>query len=337
MKALVLPAVQATPEIREVPLPTPGPGEARVRLAASALNHRDVWIQQGKYPGIKVPITLGSDGVGVVEAVGSDSDSAWLGQRVLLCPSVGWGDDPRHQAASYEILGLPRDGTFAEAIALPVENLVACPAHLDDAAAAALPLAGLTAWRALMTRAALRPGERVLITGIGGGTALAALQIAVAAGAAVAVTSSDPAKIERAMALGAAGGELYTAAGWSGRVRSRFAPRGFDVVIDSAGGEGFGELPGLLAMGGRIAFFGGTRGKWPPILPQLLFYKQVSLLATTMGSPAEFAALVAFVAEHGVVPVVDACYPLEEGAAAFARLAAGAQFGKVVLKNQPAA
>jgi zinc-binding alcohol dehydrogenase/oxidoreductase len=328
MRALVLPAVKAAPEVREVPTPEPGPGQARVRLAAAALNHRDVWIQQGRYPGIRTPIVLGSDGCGVVEMC---SDSAWIGQRVILCPSVSWGDEPRFQGLKYEILGLPRDGTFAEHIVLPSENLVPWPSHLSAAQAAALPLAGLTAWRALMSRAELRPGERVLITGIGGGVALAALQIAVAAGAQVAVTSSDPAKIERAVALGALGGALYTQEGWHKALRKDFASAGFDVIVDSAGGEGVGELVNLLGMGGRLVFFGGTRGAWPSITPQYLFYKQASILGTTMGSPSEFRDLVAFVERHGLKPVVDQVLALDEGAAAFTRLAAGEQFGKVVL------
>lgn len=332
MRALVLPAVKAAPELRAVDQPEPGPGEARVRLVAAALNHRDVWIQQGRYPGIRTPIVLGSDGCGVVEAC---DDPRWLGQRVVLCPSLHWGDEPRFQGMKYQILGLPKDGTFAEQIVLPTENLVAWPAHLEAAAMAALPLAGLTAWRALMTRAQLQPGDRVLITGIGGGVALAALQIAVAAGATVAVTSSSAAKLERAVALGAVGGALYTEEGWAKALRKDHPP-GFDVIIDSAGGEGFTDVVGLLALGGRLAFFGGTRGAWPALTPQYLFYKQVSLLGTTMGSPAEFRALVAFVAEHGLVPVVDQVFALADGAAAFARLAAGEQCGKVVLAIDPA-
>ena len=326
MRALVLEATDQPPVIREVPDPQPGEGEAVVRLTAAALNHRDLWIMQGKYPGIHHPIILGSDGCGIVER----GPEAWLGQSVVLCPSLDWGPNPRFQQLSYQILGLPRDGTFAEQVIIPVENLVKRPKHLSPTVAAALPLAHLTAWRALMSRAGLKTGERVLISGVGGGVALAALQLAVASGARVFVTSSDPQKIERAIAMGAEGGALYTDPDWVAQLQQACAG-GFDVVIDSAGGEGFGGLLKMLAMGGRLAFYGGTRGRWPEILPQHLFYKQASIFGSTMGSPIEFAEMVEFIEIYQIEPVIDHTTSLDAGAAAFAYLATGAQFGKVVL------
>ncbi|MEZ4473851.1 MAG: zinc-binding dehydrogenase [bacterium] len=198
----------------------------------------------------------------------------------------------------------------------------------------AAPRAGLTASRALVTRAALRPGERVLDHGHRG-HALAALQIAVAMGAAVAVTSSDPAKIERALELGAAGGELYTQGGWAGRVRSRFAPRGFDVIVDSAGGEGFGELPARWPWAAGWRSFGVRAASGRPSCPVFLFYKQVSLLATTMGSPPSSRTGWRSVAEHGAASWWT---PPSRWLRALGRSrpAAGSQFGKVVLKIQPA-
>ncbi len=329
MRALVLEAQDQPLVVREVPTPEPGPGQARVRLKAAALNHRDVFILRGQYAAIRHPAILGSDGVGVVESTGPGTVVP-VGLRVVVQPSLDWGDDLRFQGSRYRILGMPDDGTFAEAIVLPEGNLVAAPAHLDDASAGALPLAWLTAWRALVTRATLRPGERVLVTGIGGGVAQAALLLATAYGARVWVTSGDDAKIARAVELGACGGARYDQPDWGGRlVREAGGP--FDVIVDGAGGEGFGQLVRALGMGGRLAFYGGTDGRWPALLPQFLFFKQVSLLATTMGSPVEFAHMVAFVAEHQLRPVVDRVFPLAEGAAAFARLESGAQFGKVVL------
>lgn len=332
MRALVLPAIGQPPRIEAREPPARKAGEVLVRVEAAALNHRDVWIQQGQYPGIRTPIILGSDGCGIIEAA---DDPARVGERVILDPSLNWGDDPAHQALNYEILGLPRDGTFAEQIALPASNALPLPGHLDFTHAAALPLAGVTAWRTLMTRAALRPGEKVLITGIGGGVALLALQLAVAHGAHVWVTSSSPAKLDRAAALGASGGALYTEADWEQQLR-RAVPAGFDVCVDSAGGEGVGALIKLLGMGGRLAFYGGTRGRWPALSPQALFFKQISILGSTMGSHDEFRALLAFVQRHALIPIVDRVYPLEEGATAFADLAAGAQFGKLVLRPGPA-
>ena len=329
VKALIVPQKNATPRVDERPDPKPRAGEARIRMKAAALNRRDVFIRRGLYPGIQWPVLGGSDGCGVVESVGDPAHADWVGRRVVIDPSLNWGDDPRVQGPDYSILGMPHPGTFAEYLCVSVHNLYDAPAHLTDHQAAALPLAGLTAWRAVMTRARLKPDEKVLVTGIGGGVALAAMQLAQAAGASVWVTSSSPAKLEAAGRLGARGGFRYTEDDW--RRQASKAAGGFDVIIDGAGGRGFGELVRLLAPAGRLAFYGGTAGKWPAILPQHLFFKQVDILASTMGSHAEFAALCPFVETHGVVPVVDRVFGLDEGAAAFDRLEAGEQFGKVVL------
>lgn len=330
MRALVLSEKGRPPALEDRPDPKPRAGQARVRLRAAALNHRDVFIREGKYPGIRCPVVLGSDGCGVVDAVGDPVDRGWVGRRVVLDPSLDWGDDPRVQGPDYSILGMPRDGTFADAIVVPVGNLHAAPGHLTDHQAAALPLTGLTAWRALTTRAGVRPDEKVLITGIGGGVALIALQLARAIGAEVWVTSSSPAKIEAAQRLGARGGFLYPEDDWR-EAAQKAVPGGFDVVVDGAGGDGFGALVRLLAPAGRLVFYGGTAGAWPAILPQHLFFRQVSILASTMGSHAEFAALVPFVETHGIVPVVDRVFDLADANAALDHLDAGAQFGKVVL------
>jgi len=328
MKALVLNEINQPLEYTEHDTPSPAPGEALVRIHAAALNHRDIWIQHGQYPGITTPIILGSDGCGVVESV-EDGDNDWVGKEVILNPSLDWGDNPRFQNDSYSILGLPRNGTFAQWVTIPQANLALKPSHLSSTQAAALPLAGLTAWRALMSRAALQPGERVLISGVGGGVALFAMQFALAHQAEVWVTSSDPEKIARAVQMGAKGGFLYSDPQWHKEAAKTAGL--FDVIIDSAGGEGFGSLIRLFAPGGRLSFYGGTRGKWPAILPQHLFYKQVSIHASTMGSPQDFAAMVQFVEEHQLTPIVDGVFPLEDGASAFAHLDSGKQFGKVVL------
>jgi NADPH:quinone reductase-like Zn-dependent oxidoreductase len=151
MKALVLEATDTFPVLRNVPVPTLRPGEALVRLEAAALNRRDGWIRRGQYPGIVHPIILGSDGCGVVESV-ADVGAEWVGRRVILCPGIGWGDDEAHQDDGYEVLGLPRNGTLAEYVAIPVENVCLAPEHLSPSQVAALPLAGLTAWRASSLR-----------------------------------------------------------------------------------------------------------------------------------------------------------------------------------------
>jgi 2-desacetyl-2-hydroxyethyl bacteriochlorophyllide A dehydrogenase len=331
MRAIQLTAVNHI-EVREVADPVPGAGEVVVRLAASALNHRDVWIKLGQYAGLKFPCIPGSDGVGKVLSAGTDlAPGEWVGRRVLINPSFGWGLNEAAQGNEFSILGLPRDGTFAERIAVPVSQLSLAPAHLTDEEAAALPLAGLTAWRAVVTRAQVRGGERVLIGGIGGGTALFALQFAVAAGAEVWVTSSSVDKIARARALGARGGFDYSRPGWSEAALTE-AGGLFDVVIDSAGGAGFESLIDVAAPGGRVVFFGATRGN-PTALPmRKVFWRQLSLLGTTMGSPSDWAAMLAAVTRHQIRPVVGEVFPFARAPEAFALMERGGQFGKIVLK-----
>jgi len=328
MRALQIPAIGRL-EIVEAREPAPGPGEARVRLKAAALNHRDVWIKQGQYAGLKFPCTPGSDGAGVVEAAGEGVDRSWIGREVIVCPSFDWGQEEKAQGAKFSILGLPRAGTLAEQIAVPVGQLSPRPAALSWEEAAALPLAGLTAYRALFGRAGLKAGERVLISGVGGGVALFGLQFAAAAGAAAWVTSSSEEKLARAGRLGARGGFLYTRAGWAAEAAA--APGGFDVILDSAGGAGFGDLIDLAAPGGRIVFFGATRGNVPELALRKIFWRQLSLLGTTMGSPADWQAMLGFVARHGVRPVVESVLPFARAAAAFELMERGGQFGKIVM------
>jgi NADPH:quinone reductase-like Zn-dependent oxidoreductase len=326
MQALVYEEVQSPLVVKEVDDPTPKPGEVVVSVKAAALNHRDVFITQGLYPGIELPAILGSDGCGVVE-----SDGAWKGKEVVIDPGDGWGEDEHKNGPDYNILGMPRPGTFAEKVAVPVESLHERPSHLSDAEAAALPLAHLTAWRVVMTRAQLKPEDKVLVTGIGGGVALAVLQIAKAHGARVWVTSSKQDKIDAAVKMGAEGGFLYTEERWGRTARKTMGGGGADVVIDGAGGEGFDQCVDALAPGGRIGVYGSTCGRWPKLLPPRLFFKQASIVTSTMGSPREFVAMVDFVKRHRIKPVVDKTFPLETGAEAFAYLDSGAQQGKVVL------
>ena len=330
MQATVLTEIKKPVVLQSSPDPVAAPGQAVVRLHAAALNHRDLWIQLGQYAGIKLPITLGSDGAGIVTAVGSPADQSWVSREVIINPSLDWGADARAQGPQFRILGLPDSGTFAEQIAIPAANLAPKPAHLTWEQAAALPLAGLTAWRALFTRAQLKSGERVLVTGVGGGAALFALQFAVAAGAEVWVSSSSPEKIARAQALGARGGMNYRDTNWSAALQKQ-AGGLFDVIIDSAGGEGFGKLIELTRPGGRIAFFGATTGNPPGLDLRKSFFRQISLLGTTMGSPADFAGMTAFVAAHRIAPVVDRVFPLAATEGALRHMEASAQFGKIVL------
>jgi len=306
------------PEFSEAPDPTAGKNEAIVSIRAAALNHRDLFITQGLYAGIKTPCILGSDGAG-----------EWRGNRVLLYPALGWGNNPNFQGSNFRVLGMPENGCFAEQICIPRKNIFTVPEHLDWEQAAALPLAGLTAWRTLFSRCKLKKGEKVLITGIGGGVALTALQFAVATGADVFVTSGDPGKIERATVMGAKGGANYRQEGWEKRIKQETG--GFDVIIDSAGGDGFALFPSLCNPGARVGFYGGSLGKVNGLSLQPLFWKQISLHGSTMGSPREFQAMLAFVQKHEIVPVVDSAFPLSRGIKAFEKMEQGKQFGKIVL------
>jgi NADPH:quinone reductase-like Zn-dependent oxidoreductase len=315
--------------VADVPEPSAGPGEALISLRASALNHRDVWIKLGQYAGLKFPCIPGSDGAGLVKSLGPGGDAAWAGREVVVNPGFDWGRDERAQSAAFSILGLPRDGTLAERIAVPVVQLAPKPEHLTWEEAAALPLGGLTAYRALLARAQLRPGERVLISGVGGGAALFALQFAVALGAEAWVTSGSEDKIARAKALGARGGFLYSRPGWPAEAAK--SPGLFDVILDSAGGAGFNDLVDLAAPGGRLVFFGATRGNPPEFPTRKIFWRQLSLFGSSMGSPADWSAMLAFVARHRIKPVVSAVFPLAEAAEAFALMERSGQFGKIVV------
>lgn len=328
MRAVILPSVDAI-TIGEHPAPQPVEGEVVVSVKAAALNHRDVWIKQGQYAGLKFPCVPGSDGAGVVGRLGAGVDKAWIGREVIINPSFGWGESEKAQGPAFSILGLPRDGTFAQEVAVPVTQVSARPAHLSWEEAAALPLAGLTAYRALFSRARLEKGERLLITGIGGGVALFALQFAVAAGVEVWVTSSSDEKIERAVKLGARGGFNYTLLDWVERATAKAGL--FDVILDSAGGPGFEKLLDLAAPGARLAFFGATRGNPPSLALRKVFWRQLTLLGSTMGSPADWSALLQFVTRHAIKPVISEVFPLESGAHAFGRMEEGRQFGKLVL------
>jgi zinc-binding alcohol dehydrogenase/oxidoreductase len=330
MQALQLTAINQL-SVVDVPAPEPAAGEAVVTLKAAALNHRDVWIKLGQYAGLKFPAQPGSDGAGVVTALGAGVDAAWLGREVIINPSFDWGANEAAQGSAFTILGLPRAGTLAEQITVPAVQLAAKPAHLTWVEAAALPLAGLTAYRALFGRAQLRAGEKVLVSGIGGGVALFALQYAVAQGAEVWVTSSSADKIARAVALGAKGGFDYTRDGWTGGVAAQVPGGLFDVIVDSAGGVGFEHLIDLAAPGARIVFFGATRGN-PALLPmRKVFWRNISLLGTTMGSPADWRAMTDFVALHKIVPVVSDVFPLAHAGEAFELMERGGQFGKIVV------
>src|SRR6202012_5820150 len=263
MKALVLEADRQL-TFKEVETPTAAPGEAIVQIKAAALNRRDYWNSIGKYAGIKYPTTLGSDGAGIVTEVGSDTDKHWIGKEVIINPGYGWGEHDDYQSEDFKILGLPADGTLAEYVKVGAESLHPKPHYLTWEQAAAIPLSGLTTYRALFTKGRAKKGDRVLVTGVGGGTGTFALQFAHAAGCQVFVTSGSGEKIERARQLGASAGVNYNSQDWAEQLK-HLSGGGFDVIIDSALGNGFAKLPNICNPGGRIVIFGGTAGNIPEL------------------------------------------------------------------------
>lgn len=331
MKALQLAAANGIEgaQLAEVPEAAPGPGQVAVRLAAAALNHRELWIAQGMYPGMALPATLGCDGVGKIVRTGDGVDPARAGERVILYPGLEWGDDERYPRPDFGLLGMPGPGTVAESIVVAASHALPCPGHLDDAAAAALPLGGLTAWRGLTVKGGVRPGDTVLITGIGGGVATCALLLAAAMGAKVFVTSGSDDTIARAVELGAQGGVNYRTERWGKALAA--ATGGIDVVFDGAPAGGYGEYGRALKMGARVVVYGSTGGQSFPVNAPELFLKNVALHGTNVGSPADFSAMVAFVAEHRIAPVIDRVFPFAEAPEALRYLRDEHTLGKVVI------
>lgn len=303
--------------VEEIPTPQPGPDETLIRIRAAALNHREVFITRGLYPRIDLPQTIGADGTGEAG-----------GRPVVVDPTIGWGDDERVWRPDAGILGVPRPGTFAEFVAVPNGNVHPKPEHLSFQEAAALPLAGQTAYRATFTRGELRRGETILITGVGGGVQTFVLLFAKAAGARAIVTSGSDEKLERARELGADVAINYrTDADWN-KTAQKAGP--IDLAVDSAGGDSFAKTLFAVRPGGRVVVYGGTTGD-AKIKMFPVFWNQLDIRGTSMGSPNDFRAMLAFVTTHRIKPVVDRVYELDDAVAAAKRLDESGQFGKIVL------
>jgi NADPH:quinone reductase-like Zn-dependent oxidoreductase len=325
--------------IDDVPRPAaPGARDVVVALRAAALNHLDLFVLRG-LPGVPpaFPHVLGADGAGVVEAVGAEVRSVEPGDRVVLNPGISCYECEYCRAgehslcASFRLLGEHLDGTFAEAVRVPETNVVAIPGSVAWPDAAAFPLTFVTAWRMVVTRAAVRPGETVLVWGIGGGVALAALAIAKQRGARVVVTSSSDAKLERARSLGADVTLNHAAVDVAREVRALTGRRGADVVIETVGEATWDASLRALAKGGRLVSCGATTGPSVGLDVRRLFWHQYAVLGSTMGNAAEFRAVVGLLADGTLRPVVDSVVPVREARAAFERMASGRQFGKLVL------
>lgn len=329
MKALVLTAAGHI-ELKDIPKPVLSPGKAMVRIKATALNRRDDWIREGKYPNIRFGVTMGSDGAGVVEEVFDEENQAWVGQEVVINPNIDWGSDLEVQSGKYTILGMPMNGTFAEYCLVSIDRLQHKPFHLDFLQASALPLGGLTAFRALFRRGGLRAGQNVLISGFGGGVAQFCFLFAKAAGANVYITSGSDEKIARALKMGAKGAYNYKKeSNYSDLWKTK---GGFDLVIDSAGGDQINNFIKVLKPNGRIVFYGATNGLPSKIDLYKMFWHQLTLQGTTMGNDHEFTEMLAFVSKHQIRPIVDSIRPFSKIAESFGDITKSNKVGKIVFQ-----
>lgn len=326
----------------EAPTPVPGPGELMVGLRAAALNHLDLFVREG-IPGVPLPHIGGADGAGVIAAAGPGATRYPAGTRVFFDPGLSDGTCAycrrgEHSLCDrFEILGEHRDGTFAQAVVVPEVNCRPIPDAFTFQEAAAFPLVYLTAWRLIMSKAQVQAGETVLILGIGGGVAQAALQLAKLAGAIVFVTSGSREKLERAKALGADAGIDHAATDFSREVWNLTGKRGVDVVVDSVGAATWERSIRALGKGGRMVVPGATSGPMAQVDVRRVFSRQVTISGSTMGSRNDWERLVTLAGEGKLHPVIDRTFPLEAAAPAQEHLAGGEQFGKVVLDIPPLA
>lgn len=325
--------------VEDLPEPKAGRNEVIVHVHSAALNHLDVWVRKGR-PGqnLAMPHILGSDAAGVIIETGSDTHGVTVGEEVIINPGLSCGcceycrRGEQSECLSFGIIGLSRPGTFAEKVAVPFQNVWPKPPHLDFNEAAALPLVFQTAWRMLQTRAGLRGGDTVLIHGIGGGVAITCLQLAKLAAATVMVTSSSDEKIEKAKTLGADYGINYKSQKVSEKVKEFTNGRGVDIVVDTVGAATLPVGFDVVRRGGRVVLCGVTSGAVCEINLQKLYWNQLTVLGSTMGSDEDFRQMLKAVTAAKLKPVIDSVYPLENVREATARMEQGAQFGKIVLK-----
>jgi NADPH:quinone reductase-like Zn-dependent oxidoreductase len=308
----------------DAPDPTPGAGEVLIRLRAASLNHLDVWVRQG-LPSAPKPRTLGADGAGVVEGLGAGVSGFEPGQPVVINPGI-------ERDGRILVIGEHSDGTHAELIAVPATNVYPLPERLTFEEAAAFPLVFETAYRMLVTKAGLREGESVLVWGVGGGVAIAAFQIAKALGARVIATSSSDAKLERAAALGADATVNHATGDVVAAVREATEGAGADVVVEHVGEATWRMSLDAAARGGRVVVCGATSGANPPAALHRIWWKELAVLGSTMGTGEDFRSAYDLVADGRAQVVVDEVFPLADARAAHERLEAGEQFGKIVLR-----
>ena len=331
MKALYLEAANGpeSTSVREVETPVPGPGEVRVAVKAASINHRELFITHGQYPGMVVPTILGCDGAGIVDQLGEGVSGVSIGDEVVLYPARNWGPNRHAPAADFGLLGMPFPGTIAEYICVPVDNLAPKPKLLSFTEAGAMPLTALTSWRALMFKGKLQPGETLLISGVGGGVATFGLAFAVALGANVYVTGESEEVLERAQKMGAKGGLLFTDPEWRKKVGKLTG--GIDVVLDGAPSPSFANYVRAINPGARIVIYGSTAGNEIKFNATDIFLKSASIVGTQVGDPQDFKDMLAFAGKHEIKPVVEQTFPLDQAKEALITLRDGHKFGKIVV------
>ena len=330
------------PEVLEIvadhPDPVPGPDQVVVRVHATSLNHLDLMVRAG-IPALKLtlPHILGCDAAGHISEVGADVTELDVGDRVVVNPGLSCGrceyclKGEDSECVEYKILGEHLPGAYAERVVVPARNVLKIPTDMDYAPAAAVPLAFMTAWRMLITRAKVRPGEDVLVLGAGSGVSTAAIQVAKLAGCTVFVTSSSDAKLQKAKALGADVMVNYRALPWSKAIWELTGKRGVDVIVDHVGEATFKDSVRTLRKGGRVVVPGATTGATLELDARYLFWRQLSVLGSTMANQREFEEVMKLVFMGRLQPVVDRVFPLEQAREAHEYLERGDQFGKVVL------
>jgi len=317
--------------VEEFPSPEFGEEFVLIKIKNASLNHRDLYITQGLYSKIKLPVILGSDGAGIIHSKGENVSSFQIGDEVIINPGMNWGDDKNFQSRNFKILGMPDNGTFSEFISTHQSFVYKKPLHLNFSQASALPLAGLTAYRTLFEKAMLTANDNVLITGIGGGVATFVLLFALKVGSNVFVTSGEDKKINKAISLGAKGGVNYKNKNWDKEILE-LSENKINVIIDSAGDDSFSKYLEICNYGGRIVSYGATLGSAQNFSLHRLYWKQLQIYGSTMGSPNDFQNMLKFVNENKIMPVLDEVFSLENICEAFKKLNDSTQFGKIVVR-----
>ena len=323
--------------VEDVDPPVPGPGEVRIQVEAASLNHLDLWVRRGLPIETPMPHIGGSDIVGRVESVGSDALAGWMGKRVVVDPSLSydWYELAGRKdglVSSFGVIGEHTQGGFAEMVVVPGANLLEVPEGVSSETAAAGALAGVTAWRGLMVRGRLRPGESVLITGASGGVSTMAIQYARLAGATVHAVTSTPDGVARARSLGAAYAYDRLVEDWSKAVYHDTGRRGVQLCLDSVGQAVLPQAVRALAVGGRLVSYGATTGPEASFDLRLLFWRQLSVLGSTMGTHGEFVEAMSLIFAGRVEPQIDRVLSLEGTREAHELLETGRVFGKIVIK-----